>query len=69
MDEDRIRNIARAMCRAAKLDPDAGIDGAKPQQAPASLTDLNWTLFREQAERFCARHLPEANSVQSRRRG
>lgn len=57
MDEDRIKRIARAMCRAARLDPDA------PAPAPQVFTMMRqqpdrqtpppaWTLFRSQAEQF-----------------
>lgn len=59
MDEDRIKRIARAMCRAARLDPDA------PAPAPQANATMRrqpgrqtpppaWTLFRTQAEQFVA---------------
>lgn len=61
MDEERIMRIARAMCRAARLDPDkpAGNKGpytismrepgrAGPQPA--------WMLFRQEAAQFASRH-------------
>lgn len=61
MDEDRIVRIARAMCRAARLDPD------KPaEQEPSDMISLpptpheapqpTWMLFRQQAARFAAQH-------------
>lgn len=61
MDEDRIRNIARAMCRAARLDPDQPAAKSAPytmmRQDPGTEKPAPaWTLFRRDAERFCARH-------------
>lgn len=61
MDTDRINRIARALCRAARLDPDepvaaaerepGRVDADTAQEPPAA-----WTLFREAAEAFVARH-------------
>jgi hypothetical protein len=61
MDEDRIRNIARPMCRAARLDPDQPAEKSTSytmmRQVPGTeKPEPAWTLFRLDAERFCARH-------------
>lgn len=61
MDEDRIRNIARAICRAAHLDPDQPAETSTPctmmRQDPGTDKPAPaWTLFRQDAERLCARH-------------
>ncbi|RDJ22500.1 hypothetical protein DWF00_02680 [Bosea caraganae] len=67
MDEDRIKRIARAMCRAARLDPDTP---APDPQAPAIMRPQSdsrpppaWTLFRQQAERFIAANPATASSL------
>lgn len=60
MDEQRIERLARALCRAARLDPD------KPVPSQAGFTMMldrpgtnwrkrNWTLFRREAEQALAR--------------
>lgn len=60
MDEDRIKRIARAMCRASRLDPDKPAGNAGPftmslrepgHQAPQPA----WMLFRKQAMDLVAR--------------
>lgn len=58
MDEDRIERIARAMCRAARMDPDKpapqGPYTMMLQYPGTAVAPANWTLFRRQAELFCA---------------
>jgi hypothetical protein len=61
MDEERIKRIARAMCRAARLDPDKPADEGAGftmmlQQPGAKAIQPAWTLFRQQAELFAATH-------------
>lgn len=69
MDEERIRRIARAMCRASRLDPDQPIS-ALPERpiilAPPEANEPDmpaWQLFRNEAERFVARHRDVALSL------
>jgi hypothetical protein len=58
MDEDRIERIARAMCRAARMDPDKpapqGPYTMMLQYPGRAVAPANWTMFRRQAELFCA---------------
>jgi hypothetical protein len=58
MDEERIEVIARAMCRAARLDPDKpaaeGSCTMMRQDSETSAQLRNWTLFKLQAEAFVA---------------
>lgn len=59
MDEDRIKRIARAMCRAARLDPDAPAPAPQAyemmrRQREHQVPPPAWMLFRQQAERFIA---------------
>jgi hypothetical protein len=61
MEEERIKRIARAMCRAARLDPDKPADESAGytmmiQHPGAKGIEPAWTLFRQQAELFAARH-------------
>lgn len=58
MDEARIEAVAKALCRAARLDPDA--PGSSRDQAPyySSLAPLvegkpAWHRFRPVARNFC----------------
>ena len=60
MDEDRIKRIARAMCRASRLDPDKPAGNVGPftmslrepgHQAPQPA----WMLFRKQAMELVTR--------------
>jgi hypothetical protein len=59
MDEDRIEKIARALCRAARLDPDKpapqGAYTMMLQYPGTAVSAKNWTLFRTQAEQSAAR--------------
>lgn len=68
LDEDRIARIARAMCRAARLDPDRPAFDAEPDSPRAELPCESeaapaWTLFREQAERFVVQHADVARAL------
>ncbi|MDR6874555.1 hypothetical protein J2Y55_005592 [Bosea sp. BE125] len=63
MDQDRIVRIARAMCRAARMDPDkplaiqAAGDGIRFAQAEADASPLPaWRYFQPEAAAFVARH-------------
>lgn len=61
MDEERITRIARAMCRAARLDPDKPAGNAGPytmsmrEPGPATPQPA-WMLFRREAALFASRH-------------
>lgn len=68
LEEDRIARIARAMCRAARLDPDRPATDAELDDPRAELPGEDeaapaWTLFREQAERFVAQHAEIARAL------
>ena len=60
MDEARIERIARAMCRAARRNPDERLPspharpGVPTAFSLASLTIPAWSEFRASAERFVA---------------
>lgn len=61
MDEERITRIARAMCRAARLDPDKPAGNKGPYTI--SLREPGhegpqpaWMLFRQEATQFATRH-------------
>lgn len=62
MDEERIQRIARAMCRAARLDPDKPVEIERiPSMAMSQLTEKQepqpaWKLFLHQAEYFAVTH-------------
>jgi hypothetical protein len=61
MDEDRIKRIARAMCRAARLDPDkpaeeAGSFSISMQPPKSAGPEPAWMLFRQEAARFAAQN-------------
>lgn len=61
MDEDRIKRIARAMCRAARLDPDKPAGNKGPytmsmQQPGHDGPQPAWMLFRQEAAHFAERH-------------
>lgn len=55
MDEARIKAIARALCRSARIDPDAILD-AEPRlglMSPAMEPIPAWERFRSAAENYC----------------
>ena len=60
-DDERIIRIARALCRAERLDPDKPV-GSDPnfvmmQQYPGyTQRDPAWTLYRSRAEKFVAQN-------------
>ncbi|MCO5089412.1 hypothetical protein [Bosea sp. (in: a-proteobacteria)] len=61
MDEERITRIARAMCRAARIDPDKPAGDGDP--AAAAMREPGqgeaqpaWMLFRREAMLFALRH-------------
>lgn len=59
--DDRIARIARAMCRAARMDPDqpafeVDAKAASPGERDEDGPPATWTLFLDQAERFVAQH-------------
>ncbi len=60
-DEQRIVRIARALCRSARIDPDAAIDECTRPLLPPS-KDVGagplpaWVAFRDSARAFAARH-------------
>ena len=60
-EEQRIIRIARALCRSARIDPDAAIDECTRPRLPAC-NDVGtvplpaWVAFRESARAFAARH-------------
>lgn len=61
MDEDRIKRIARAMCRAARLDPDKPADESASFTIPMQDYDAPaeqpaWMLFRKEATLFAAQN-------------
>ncbi|MGO4172089.1 hypothetical protein [Bosea sp. TAF32] len=61
MDEERITRIARAMCRAARLDPDKPAGNKGPytmsmQEPGHESPQPAWMLFRKEAAQFAARH-------------
>ena len=61
MDEERITRIARAMCRAARLEPDKPAGNAGPytmsMREPGYETPQPaWMLFRREATLFASRH-------------
>ena len=62
MDEERIKRIARAMCRAARLDPDKPADGVQLRNLALAATPMDigaspaWTLFLQKAETFATAH-------------
>ena len=60
-EEQRIIRIARALCRSARLDPDAAIDERARPLLPTmrgSLSDASpaWMVFRDSARAFAARY-------------
>jgi hypothetical protein len=61
MDEERITRIARAMCRAARIDPDKPAGDGDPAGAAMRKMDQGeprpaWMLFRREARLFALRH-------------
>jgi hypothetical protein len=61
MDEERIRRIARAMCRAARLDPDKPAGNKGPftmsmREPGHESPQPAWMHFRKEAALFAARH-------------
>ncbi len=68
MDEDRIKRIARAMCRAARLDPDkpadkAGTFSISMQGQDSESPQPAWMLFRKEAARFAAQNREVVQSL------
>lgn len=60
-EEQRIVRIARALCRSARIDPDAAIDDrTRPLLPAAQHADAEsrpaWVAFRESARDFAARY-------------
>jgi hypothetical protein len=60
-EEQRIVRIARALCRSARIDPDATIDdGTRPllPDVPHAGAGSHpaWVAFRDSARVFAARH-------------
>lgn len=61
MDEERIKRIARAMCRAARLDPDKPAGNKGPytmsmREPGHDSPQPAWMLFRQEAAQFAVRH-------------
>ena len=62
MDDQRIKRIARAMCRAARLDPDKPADQAQLCKISLAAPPAGagappaWTLFLQRAEMFAVTH-------------
>lgn len=60
-EEQRIIRIARALCRSARIDPDAAIDERtrplirEADQSPVEALPA-WVAFRDSARAFAARH-------------
>jgi|GEM_PF-4537087 len=60
-EEQRIIRIARALCRSARIDPDAAIDERTRPLLPV-LPDIGvahlpaWVAFRDSARAFAARY-------------
>lgn len=68
MDEDRIKRIARAMCRAARLDPDKPADATgsftiSMQTQPKGEPEPAWMLFKQEAARFAAQNREIVHSL------
>lgn len=59
MDEQRVENLARALCRAARMDPDKPLPQASftmmLDQPGTRWQQRNWTLFRQEAVRALSR--------------
>jgi hypothetical protein len=60
-EEQRIIRIARALCRSARIDPDAAIDDRTRPLLPAvQHADVEsrpaWIAFRDSARAFAARY-------------
>ncbi|WP_126116453.1 MULTISPECIES: hypothetical protein [unclassified Bosea (in: a-proteobacteria)] len=58
MDEARIEHVARALCRAARMDPDAMVDAEDDTPffcsiAPAIAGKPAWHRFRPAAQTVC----------------
>ena len=61
MEDERIRRIARAMCRAVRLDPDKPAGNTGPytmsmREPGHESPQPAWMLFRREAALFAARH-------------
>jgi len=61
MDEERIKRIARAMCRAARLDPDKPAGNKGPytmsmREPGSDRPQPAWMLFKQEAAQFAARN-------------
>jgi hypothetical protein len=70
VEQDRITRIARAMCRAARIDPDKPIDmarGGESLQALMSAAQAStapaWMHFKREAAAFVARHRAVAENL------
>lgn len=60
-EEQRIIRIARALCRSARIDPDAACDERAHPLLPAAYRAnaeprSAWMAFRDSAREFAARH-------------
>ena len=59
MDEQRIERLARALCRAARLDPDRPVRQASftmmLDRPGTQWQQRNWMMFRQEAERALSR--------------
>lgn len=58
-EEQRITRIARALCRSARIDPDASSDDMIRAMLPeggTSTVKQAWMAFREPARAFAARY-------------
>jgi len=60
-EEQRIIRIARALCRSARIDPDAAVDERTRPLLPAAHradTEMRsaWMAFRDSARAFAALH-------------
>lgn len=60
-EEQRVTRIARALCRSARIDPDAAVDEhTRPLLPAAHRADAEmrsaWIAFRASARAFAARH-------------
>ncbi len=68
MDEERIKRIARAMCRAARLDPDKPAGNKGPYTMSMREPGYEgpqpaWMLFRKEAALFADRHRDAAGRL------
>lgn len=71
MDDVRIRNIATALCRAARINPDMpAIRCSVVSTSRSSLeaTAPAWKMFEQEAERFCLQRSEAAGGIEGRPR-